>query len=140
MTSVLVALIVVGGTLWLGVRVATEWVADREADRAHAKAIADTLAALDARRVTVAERDIALREKQAEKPAPPAEMPQDLKDRILAWDDEFAKTDEEATLRQLFAIYGDWDIVRQKLVPLPARDAAAREQTAPDAIFAEYRP
>jgi hypothetical protein len=102
-----------------------KWDADRsahvsaQADRLNEEMTARLVAqGFERRRVAVLEREIALKEQQTEKPAKPAAMPDDLRSRIDAWDEEFAQENERQTLYALFSEYGDWDEVRKKLAPL----------------------
>lgn len=73
---------------------------------------------LERRKVTVEERRVAVEEKRTERPAAMPPIPDDLAARCEAWDDAFANQQERASLIQLWHEYGDWDTVRQKLVPL----------------------
>ena len=45
------------------------------------------------------------------------EMPIDLVARVEAWEDDWAREDERKALMELYAEYGDWDIVRRKYSP-----------------------
>jgi hypothetical protein len=78
----------------------------------------------DTRYAAVAERDIALREKQSEKPNAREALPPDLEARINSWDDEWAREDERKVLDQLYAELGNWDAVRRKYRP-PLADASS---------------
>lgn len=74
--------------------------------------------AIDARRVSVEEREVALRELLAQRPELGEPMPSDLDERIRAWDDEFAQEQERSNITALYALYRDWAVVRSKLAPL----------------------
>jgi hypothetical protein len=78
---------------------------------------------VDARYASVAERDITLREKQAEKPNAREALPPDLEASLNSWDDEWAREDERKVLDQLYAELGSWDAVRRKYRP-PLADAS----------------
>ncbi len=96
----------------------------------------DNRHALDERRVAVEERRITL-EEQAKRPAKRAEpMPQDLRNRIASFEDDWAREDEERTLMALYAEFDDWELVRKNLRSLnQITDAATL-----DAPFAEEFP
>lgn len=104
--SALVALIVVGFGVWLTRELLPALVARWEAE----DAMADRYA-------KIAEREIRLRELGAEKPNPRQPMPPDLEARINAWEDEFARADEQKYVEQLYAETGDWDAVRRQYAP-----------------------
>ncbi len=70
--------------------------------------------------VAVKEREIALKEQSTKKPEKPVKMPDDLLNRILAWEDSFAQEAERQTITDLYAEFEDWDTVRTKLAPMLA--------------------
>lgn len=84
--------------------------------------------ALDARLVSVAEREITLKERLHERPSASQAMPDDLAARVRSWEDDFAQEQERDTLMSLYAEYRDWDEVRRKLpalAPFQSADIAA---------------
>ena len=121
--AALVAFIVVAFGAWLAWRLVpvleTKW--RREAD------IASDRNKVRARYAAVAEREITLRERGAEKPTSRQPMPADLLARINAWEDEFAREDERKFVEQLYADTGDWDAVRRQYAP-PLADNQPEQQ------------
>lgn len=80
--------------------------------------IAAKRADLEARRVSVAEREIALKEQMSERAPRPEPMPQALLDRIMSWDDDFAQEAERSRIGELYAVHRDWTKVMQSLPAL----------------------
>lgn len=74
-------------------------------------AVRERLAAVEERRITL--------EELARRPKPPAvPMPPDLRARLAMLDADWARDDEERTMRSLYAELDDWDLVRAQLRPL----------------------
>ncbi len=111
--SVLVTALVCGFGVWLARYVlpllTTKWA--REA------VIAEARNSVRGRYATIAEREVTLRERLAEKPNDRKPMPSDLEARINGWEDEFAREDERKFVEQLYAEHGDWDAVRRLYAP-----------------------
>ena len=80
------------------------------ADRAATRALTDKLH----------DRKWAAKERIGAKPTVAAAdaMPDDLVNRVQAWEDDFAKSDEERHIKALYAELGDWDKVRRALPAL----------------------
>lgn len=85
---------------------------DRKTERAGERLV------VERRKVMVLEREMTLRESQAQRPDASVVIPEDLQGRITAWEDDWAQGNERQTLLALFAEYQDWDVVRRKLTPL----------------------
>ncbi len=111
--AALVALIVVGFGVWF----APILLASLDAKWERESETANTRNAIRARYAKVAEREITLAENRAEKPNARQPMPADLVARINAWEDEFARADEQKFVEQLYAETGDWDAVRRAYAP-----------------------
>ena len=84
---------------------------------------------LEARRVAVLERRIALKERQFTERPQAEPMPDDLVQRIDSWEDSFAQDEERSRLIALYADLRDWDKVRAQLPAL--RPFTATEIAAP---------
>lgn len=135
MTRLVLGLAGLGTALWAWFR----FLAALTAKWSHEQAVTETAArlarSLEDRRIAIEEQRLALdREKfeadmkAKQPPAAPAPMPEDLRARVEAWEDDWAKEAEKSTLLQLYAEYQDWDKVRAKLVPL--RIAMAQDEIA----------
>ncbi len=113
MTAIIVTALLVGYAVWvartLGPILEAKWT--REAN------IASDRNKIRGRYARVAEREIALAESSSEKPKSRQPMPPDLVARINAWEDEFARADEQKFVDQLYAETGDWDTVRRAYAP-----------------------
>lgn len=72
------------------------------------------------RAMALKERKQAFLEQRAAKPSVIPPMPPDLLERCQAWDEEWANEDERRTILALFQEHGDWERVRQNLLPLNA--------------------
>lgn len=123
--ALVLGLAAIGGTLYALhqclASLTVKWTEDRKASESAARlsrSLEDRRIAVEEGRLALEQRRVAMEEKAKEASAPPPPMPDDLKARIDAWEDPWAKEDQKATLMQMFAEYGDWDIVRTKLVPL----------------------
>jgi hypothetical protein len=88
------------------------------AERLDGRRFADSRDKIAREDLSLREREVVLKERVLEKPPKAASMPEDLRRRILAWEDTFAQEDEARTLAELYAEYGDWDTVRQKVLPM----------------------
>lgn len=84
------------------------------------------------RRVALEERRVVLEEQSRKPKAPTPPMPQDLRNRIAAFDEEWARDAEERTLHVLYAELDDWEKVRHAVRPLPGPESIA----STDQIFA----
>lgn len=118
----LAGLVALGGFVtvnYVVVRVLDAFAHKWSMDRQMQLQAADADRTMEARRVTVLERDVTLKEEAAKRPIGTEPMPDDLRVRILSWEDGFAQENEESTIRSLYAELGDWERVRHQLVPLP---------------------
>ena len=96
----------------LGIKTLAVLVDDRKAER-------------DLKR-DLCEKKLRFRETEAKRKAElpyDHSIPEDLMQRINAWDDEFGKQDEERTIRVLYAELKDWDKVRRNLPNYALRSA-----------------
>ncbi len=98
------------------------WDADRQA-RVHqhadrSLAVQET-AQLEARRIAVAEREIALKERMHTDRPVMEPMPVDLEERCRSWEDLFMQEQERSTIQSLYSELHNWDEVRRRLAPLP---------------------
>lgn len=108
-----------------------KWDADRRASQGQA----DATRTVSERAVAVEERRITLEERRYEPRKKAEPMPPDLRGRVSAYEDEWARNDEEATLRQLYAEFEDWDTVRQHLKPLQSLGNGDEPFTSRDREF-----
>jgi hypothetical protein len=79
-------------------------VSEREKDRLHADRLHE-------REFLFKREEITRKESVGDDHA----IPEDLVARINAWEDDFAKSDEERNIRVLYAELKDWDKVRRNL-------------------------
>ena len=87
---------------------------------AHQGAVREQHHALRDRELDLKEREVAMLEQKGRSSESEA-IPEDLVQRIQAWDDEFAKADEERNIRVLYGQLKDWDLVRRHLPSYTAR-------------------
>lgn len=133
MITLLAVTLLCGTVCFVGYRaevaLSAKWRADRlSRDAQHDARLRDAVAArtrttqLEQRRLDLAERELDLKErefaKRSESPKRMPPMPEDLRARITAWEDEFAQSEERARLFDLYAEVGSWDDVRKMLPPL----------------------
>jgi hypothetical protein len=85
---------------------------------------------LDARRIDLEERTVALEEARSEVAIKQVRMPGELAARIRAWEDPAAQDAERQTIMDLYADLGDWQAVIAALPPL-SPDVAFRDIAAP---------
>ncbi len=80
----------------------------------HLLAARERAGALRDRELDLKEREIAIQEKKVASGDDHA-IPEDLMARVNAWEDDFAKADEERNIRVLYAELKNWDAVRRSL-------------------------
>ena len=81
---------------------------------AHLSGGRELMKSLRDRELDLKEREIAIAEKKVSTGDDHA-IPEDLMARINAWEDDFAKSDEERAIRVLYAELKNWDAVRRSL-------------------------
>lgn len=113
MTAILVTILLVGFGIWLTNTLLpvlqVKWKMESDNIKGRNE--------IRARYAKVAEREIALAEHRNEKPQARYPMPPDIEARVNAWEDEFARSDEQKYVEQLYAELGDWDAVRRAYSP-----------------------
>lgn len=73
---------------------------------------------VEKRHLDMQEREVALKERAAQSAGIGSIIPPDLLNRVRMWEDPIAQDAERATLREMYADLGDWDLVRKNLTPL----------------------
>lgn len=117
-----------GTVLLIGHRAADVLSAKWTADRTDRQQTSSERFRLEQRRVAVAEREVAIKEQQHQRPDASQPMPPELEDRIRSWEDDWAQEQERSNIMALFGVYRDWDQVRSKLpalAPILTSDIAA---------------
>ena len=74
------------------------------------------------REVKVKERAMTLTEQEKAQRPTTEEMPEDLRVRIRAWEDSWAREGAEAEVWALYNEHKDWDAVRRNLTTMPIRN------------------
>lgn len=120
MTALLIALVVCGSAIYVAHRVLLALASKAQADHA----LAERRLRLDEDYLALERERLDNEKHKAALPKARADMPPDLEARVNGWEDDWAREDERRALMEMYAEYGDWDIVRRKYSPSLADSTA----------------